>query len=118
MTNLLQRKPLLASILIAVVSISFQTAFSQMQVVTESDIVRQPEGTPPTNNWVGYTRAGTPPSAILFVNGPGMPPAGCGSVQFSTLTPTEKAYLFNYDHVGKRLADIDKISYYTYRTTG
>jgi hypothetical protein len=28
-------------------------------IVTESDVTRQVEDTPPTNNWVLYTRAGT-----------------------------------------------------------
>lgn len=84
-------------------------------IVTEDDITRQPENTPPTDNWVLYTRnAGNGQFRI----GPGTPPAGVGS--FETVTPTgaDKVTLFNYDHVGTKLDDIDKMSYATYRTTG
>ncbi len=85
------------------------------QVVTDSDITRQPENTPPTNNGVLYTRnAGTG----TFVAGPATPPAGAGSLQLDTPTGADKVFLFNYDHIGTRLADIDAMSYYTYRTTG
>src|ERR1044072_6093442 len=84
-------------------------------VVTEDDIARQAEDTPPTRNWVLYTRnAGNG----TFRSGPGTPPAGVGS--FETVTPTgaDKATLFNFDHIGTRLADINKLGYATYRTTG
>lgn len=88
------------------------------EVVTECDVTRQVENTPPTDNWVLYTRAGTPPTAGAFINGPGTPPAGTGSFQTTTVTGAEKVFLFNYDHVGKSITDIDDISYSTYRTTG
>jgi len=109
--------------LLKIICFSSATFFSiqlmaQGQVVSESDIARQPENTPPSRNWVAYTRPGTPPTALMFVNGPGNPPQGCGSVQLTTLSPNEKVTLFNYDHIGKRLADIHNISYYTYRTSG
>lgn len=81
-------------------------------VVIEADIARQPENTPPTRNWVLYTRnAGNG----TFRSGPGTPPSGVGS--FETVTPTaaDKVTLFNYDHVGTALADIDKLGYATYR---
>lgn len=84
-------------------------------IVTEDEIVRQAENTPPTNNWVLYTRnAGTG----AFRVGPDTPPSGVGS--FETVTPTgaDKVTLFNYDHVGTRLSTIDQISYSTYRTIG
>jgi hypothetical protein len=84
-------------------------------IVTESEIVRQAENTPPTNNWVLYTRnAGNG----TFRVGPGTPPSGVGS--FETVTPTgaDKATLFNYDHIGTKLSSIDQISYSTYRTSG
>jgi hypothetical protein len=87
-------------------------------VVTESDITRQPENTFPTNNWVGYTRTGTPPTSIAFINGPATPPLGCGSLLLTTVLGSEKAFLFNYDHVGKNIADIDEIMYSTYRIAG
>lgn len=84
-------------------------------VVVEEDIARQAENTPPTRNWVLYTRnAGNG----VFRSGPGTPPSGVGSFEFTTPTSADKATLFNYDHVGTALADIDKIGYATYRTTG
>ena len=84
-------------------------------VVTEADITRQPENTPPTDNWVLYTRlAGNG----AFVLGPGSPPLGVGSLQLVTPTGADKVTLFNYDHVGTPLADIDAMSYATYRTSG
>ncbi len=84
-------------------------------VITEDNIARQAENTPPTRNWVLYTRnAGTG----NFRVGPGTPPAGIGS--FETITPTgaDKATLFNFDHIGTKLADINKMGYATYRTSG
>jgi hypothetical protein len=84
-------------------------------VVTEDDIARQAEDTPPTRSWVLYTRnAGNG----TFRVGPSTPPSGVGS--FETVTPTsaDKATLFNFDHVGTKLADIDKMGYATYRTSG
>ena len=84
-------------------------------VITEDDIVRQAENTPPTNNWVLYTRnAGTG----VFRAGPGAPPSGIGSLETVTPTGADKVVLFNYDHVGTSLADIDKMGYATYRDTG
>jgi hypothetical protein len=85
-------------------------------VITEDDIVRQQENTPPTNNWVLYTR--TPASTGVFRTGPAAPPSGIGSLETVTPTGGDKVFLFNYDHVGTELADIDAISYATYRDTG
>lgn len=82
-------------------------------VVTERDITRQPENTPPTNNWVYYFRL--PTSTGTFVTGPGNPPLGSGSFLMSTPTVADKGTLFNYDHIGTQLADITDISYATYR---
>ncbi len=87
-------------------------------IVTEGDVTRQVENTPPTDQWVLYTRIGTPPSSGAFVVGPATPPAGIGSFQLSTPLSTHKVFLFNYDHVGTALASIDAIGYSTYRTTG
>jgi hypothetical protein len=84
-------------------------------VITEDDIVRQAENTPPTNNWVLYTRNA---GAGAFVAGPATPPSGIGSLETRTPTGADKVFLFNYDHIGTRLADIDRISYATYRDTG
>jgi hypothetical protein len=87
--------------------------------VTEADVTRAPENAPPTDSWMLYTRAGTPPTAGAFVNGPGTPPLGTGSFQLSTATGAEKVYLFNYDNIGETLSSVDgPISYNTYRTTG
>jgi hypothetical protein len=86
--------------------------------VTESDITRQPENTPPTDNWVLYTRAGTPATAGAFVTGPANPPLGAGSLQLQTNTGSEKVFLFNFDHVGKEIGDINAIGYSTYRAAG
>ena len=88
------------------------------EVVTEGDVTRQAENTPPTDNWVLYTRAGTPPTAGAFVEGPAGAPLGTGSFQMTTTTGAEKVYLFNYDHVGTPIGDVDDISYSTYRQAG
>jgi hypothetical protein len=82
-------------------------------IVTEGDISRQLEDTPPLRNWVFYFRP--PTSTGEFVSGPGNPPLGVGSFEMSTLLVTDKGTLFNYDHIGTRLADIDALSYATYR---
>jgi hypothetical protein len=86
--------------------------------VVESDVVRQAENTLPTNDWVLYTRAGTPPTAGAFVTGPETPPRGAGSFQTTTVTGGEKVFLFNYDHIGTNLGEVDDIGYSTYRTSG
>lgn len=87
-------------------------------VVTEGDVTRQLENTPPTDDWVLFTRAGTPATAAAFVAGPATPPLGAGSLRLQTSTGSEKVFLFNYNHVGTPLADISKLSYSTYRTAG
>jgi hypothetical protein len=85
------------------------------EVVTESDIARQAENTPPTDNWVLYTRnAGNG----AFVAGPATPPLGVGSLELTTPSGADKVYVFNYDHVGTQLSAIDALGYATYRTTG
>lgn len=88
------------------------------EVVVEADVTRQAENTPATDDWVLYTRAGTPPTAGAFVDGPSAPPLGSGSLQLSTVGGSEKVFLFNYDHLGTPLADVDDISYSTYRQAG
>lgn len=84
-------------------------------VVTESDIRRQAENTPPLNNWVLYTRAA---GTGTFVTGPASPPLGVGSITFATPTGADKVQLFNYDHIWTKLADVRSMSYSTYRTAG
>ena len=77
-------------------------------VVTESDISRQLEDTPPLRNWVFYYRP--PTSTGVFRTGPGNPPLGVGSFEMTTVLVTDKGTLFNYNHVGTRLADISAIN--------
>jgi len=92
-------------------------ALAATEVVTEATVTRQVENTPPTDNWVLYTRAGTPATAGAFEFGP----AGslsAGSFATRTATGAEKVFLFNYDHVGTPLGDIDDLSYDTYRVAG
>lgn len=92
-------------------------AVPQTEVVTEADVVRQAENTPPTDNWVIYTRTATPGTAT-FRNGPATPPLNAGSLELGTTTGSDKVFAFNYDHVGTRLADIDALGYSTYRSAG
>jgi hypothetical protein len=56
--------------------------------------------------WDGY---------VEFVEGPGNPPLGSGSLEMGTTASQDKAQLFNYDHIGTLLADIGGITYATYR---
>ena len=88
------------------------------EVVLETDVTRQAENTPPTDNWVIYSRVGTPDTAATFINGPTTPPAGDGSLKLSTTTGSEKVFAFNFDHIGKELSSIDAITYSTYRSAG
>jgi hypothetical protein len=91
------------------------SAATTTEVVTETEIARQAENTPPTNNWVLYTRlAGNGD----FRTGPGTPPLGIGSMEFITPTGSDKVFLFNFDHVGTPLNSIDALSFSTYRTAG
>ncbi|HYP53031.1 MAG TPA: hypothetical protein VEQ42_05795, partial [Pyrinomonadaceae bacterium] len=104
----------LAGLSPATVGSSAQTACDKV-VITEDDIARQAENTPPTRNWVLYTRNA---GAGVFRVGPGAPPSGVGSLETVTPTGNDKVTLFNYDHVGTPLADIDKLGYATYRDSG
>ena len=84
-------------------------------VVVGTDITEQPENTPPTDNWVLYKRAAGDGDTRV---GPATPPSGVGSYEMVTPTGADKATLFNFDHVGTSLADVNKIGYSTYRSTG
>jgi hypothetical protein len=88
---------------------------SNVDVVTEDDIARQVENTPPTNNWVLYVRAA---GNGAFRVGPTGAPLGVGSFEVVTPTGADKSTLFNFDHVGTALASVDAIGYSTYRTSG
>lgn len=98
--------------------IPMTSAATTTQVVTEVDVTRQAENTPPTDRWVVYTRAGTPPTAAAFREGPNPAPLGTGSLELTTSNGAEKVFAFNYDHVGTELSYVDDISYNTYRSTG
>jgi len=91
---------------------------AETQEVTEADVTRQAENTPPADDWVLYTRAETPPTAGAFVDGPEDPPRGDGSLQLTTLGGNEKVYLFNFEHIGTALADVADISYSAFRSIG
>lgn len=93
---------------------SVAAASTNSVVVTESDVARQIEDTPPTRSWVFYTRVASLATGA-FVTGPSTPPLGAGSFEMSTPLATDKGTLFNYDHVGIRLADINAIRYATFR---
>ncbi|HUQ87278.1 MAG TPA: hypothetical protein VM096_06945 [Vicinamibacterales bacterium] len=105
----------LALIICAVVTVAAVSVAAEClrAIVTESDIRRQAENTPPTNNWVLYTR--TPIGTSSFVVGPANPPAGIGSFEMQTPTAADKVTLFNYDHVGTPLREITSLGYSTYR---
>lgn len=85
---------------------------SGVVVVTESDIARQAEDTPPTRSWVFYTRSA---ATGAFVSGPSNPPLGVGSFSIVTPTSADKATLFNFNREGTLLRDINALSYATYR---
>ena len=108
-------KFLVIALLLGISTIIAIAAVCETVVVTESDIARQAENTPPTRNWVLYTRNAGNGS---FRVGPGTPPSGVGSFEFVTPTGADKATLFNFDHIGTKLADINNLSYSTYRTSG
>ena len=56
--------------------------------------------------------------AATFVNGPGTPPAGVGSLGLSTTDSTSHAQLYGYQFIGTRLDAISSLSYRTYRASG
>jgi hypothetical protein len=105
---------LLALALLALASTA-SAAIADTVVVKDGDVARQAENTPPTRNWVIYTRAA---GSAVFEPGPAWPPRGVGSLQLTTPTGADKVYAFNYDHVGTSLADIDAMRYATYRESG
>lgn len=56
-----------------------------------------------------------PPAEGEFVVGPGAPPLGTGSFEMRMSSGAEKVQLVNYDYIGTLLADIDEMTYWTYR---
>lgn len=112
------KRIIMAILSIGLLLVSLPAGAATTEVVTEDDVTRQAEGTPPTTEeWVLHTRAGTPSTAGAFVDDADAS-LGTGSLQLTTATGGEKVYLFNYDHVGTPLADVDDISYSTRRQAG
>jgi hypothetical protein len=106
----------------AVTETSGPTAFSKEGrrdkhvVVTESDVTRQLEDSPPTDNWVLYYRAANVGTAS-FRDGPGNPPQGDGSFEMFTAVPNDKFTLFNFDYHEERIADFKALAYQTYQSS-
>ena len=85
-------------------------------VVSESDVTRQLEDTPPTDNWVLYYRAANDGTA-RFRDGPGNPPQGDGSFEMFTANATDKFTLFNFDYHTTPVADFTELGYQTYQSS-
>lgn len=62
--------------------------------------------------WTNDTKNG---GTVGFVNGPGTPPLGAGSLQLTTNSSSAKAQLYYYGFAGTSLSDISDITYSTYR---
>jgi hypothetical protein len=92
----------------------FQGRFAEE--VLEGHIARQGDNTPPTKDWVLYTSNAT--SAGEFRKGPGSPPLGAGSLELETTAPGDNVTFFNFEHDTTPLADINLMSYATYRVSG
>lgn len=105
----------IAFLFVAVFGITANPTFGQTQIITEDDVQRAAEGTAPSNAWMLYTRN---VGDAQFVLGPSSPPAGTGSLQFSTPASSDKAWLYNYEQIGTSLSAIDALGYSTYRTVG
>lgn len=92
----------------------FQGLFGD--TIEDADVARQAENTAPTAFWVLYNRNVN--STGTFMIGPATPPLGVGSLELMTTGAADKITLFNYDHIGTRLATVNEIRYSTYRTIG
>ncbi|MBL8030187.1 MAG: PEP-CTERM sorting domain-containing protein [Candidatus Doudnabacteria bacterium] len=68
------------------------------------------------NGWAFITESGTPTGTL--VNGPGSPPAGTGSAEFTVLTSGDRLLLSTLNHNGLGLSEITTLSYSTYRQAG
>ena len=95
--------------------IAFAKGGKHVRVVSESDVTRQPEDTPPTDNWVLYFRPG---GSAQFTDGPGNPPQGEGSFEMVTPGPDNKFSLFNFDYHETQVSDFTELGYQTYQTSG
>jgi hypothetical protein len=99
--------------LVGLTSVSPAQAATTTDQVFPEDVATQPENTPPSKSWVAYVRNA---GASAFEQGPATPPLGTGSLEVSTPTGADKLTVFNYDHIGTALSDVDAISYSTYRS--
>jgi hypothetical protein len=97
---------------------SFAKGGKHVKVVTESDVTRQLEDTPPTDNWVLYFRPPPLTGNGTFREGPGNPPQGEGSFELVTPTPDDKIQLFNFDYHETPIADFTELGYQTYQSSG
>jgi len=87
-----------------------------VRIVSESDVTRQLEDTPPTDNWVLYSREANVGTA-RFIDGPGSPPQGEGSFEMFTSVPNDKFTLFNFDYHETPVADFTELGYQTWQTS-
>jgi hypothetical protein len=87
------------------------------EVVSPADVTTQVESSTATDAWVNYLRVGTPPISG-FVSGPATPPLGSGSYQLSVPLASNKAQLFDFEHIGEALSGVTAIQYSSYRTAG
>jgi hypothetical protein len=112
------RRALFSLLLAGLLSMSVMgvLAANTTTTVGESDITRQAENTPPTDNWVLYTRATTPGTGT-FETGP-TGSVNTGSLRLTTTLGSDKVFLYNFDYDGTALANIDEMSYSTYRHSG
>jgi hypothetical protein len=101
--------------IVGVLCIGVGSASAATQVVTENDVARQPENTPPTRNWVIYNRLA---GAAAFRTGPATAPLGAGSLELRTPTGADKVQAFNYDQIGTPLSAVNALGYSTYRSAG
>lgn len=100
------RKSLIAACAV-VGALSFGPAVAQAATVEVSP-----------GNLQGWNNLDTrPPGTYEFVNGPGQPPLGSGSLRFSTPDGIAKASLANGDYAGAALSGVDAIEYSTYRSS-
>jgi hypothetical protein len=118
------RKIFITALLAALAALTLTTAgiaardACQRIVVTNDDVSRQAEDTPPLKNWVLYTGAASShhtPGVGNFIVGPGAPPSGIGSLETITTAGTDKVFLNNYDYANQPLSGIQQLSYSTYR---
>ena len=96
--------------------IAFAKGGKHVEVVSESDVTRQLEDTPPTDDWVLYYRAANVGTA-RFRDGPGNPPQGDGSFEMFTSVPNDKFTLFNFDYHETPVADFTELAYQTYQSS-